>query len=110
VHAPDFDRDIDESIGSALPIRREVPLIVTEGNYLLTEVGAWAGVAPLLDECWYLDADDSTRLQRLSYRHQQHGMSREQADTWARTTDQDNAVLIAESSPRADLVITLLGS
>jgi fructokinase len=110
VHAPDFDRNVDESIGSALPIRREVPLVVTEGNYLLTDVGGWAGVAPLLDECWYLEVDDSTRLQRLTYRHQQHGMSHEQADTWARTTDQDNAVLIAESVPRADLVITLAGT
>jgi pantothenate kinase len=110
VHAPDFDRDIDESIGSALPIRREVPLVVTEGNYLLCDVGGWAGVAPLLDECWYLQADDSTRLQRLTYRHQQQGMSHEEAETWARTTDQDNAVLIARTLPRADLVITMAGS
>jgi fructokinase len=110
VHAPDFDRDIDESIGSALPIRREVPLIVTEGNYVLSDLGGWAGVAPLLDESWYLQLDDSTRLQRLTYRHQMHGMSHEEADTWARTTDQDNAVLIAQSMPRADLVITMAGS
>jgi pantothenate kinase len=110
VYAPDFDRDIDESIGSALPIRREVPLVVTEGNYLLSDVGGWAGVGPLLDECWYLQVDDSTRLQRLTYRHQQHGMSHDDADNWARTTDQDNAVLIAQSLPRADLVITLAGS
>ena len=27
-----FDRDVGESIGSALPIRREVPVVVTEGN------------------------------------------------------------------------------
>jgi len=107
VYVPDFDRDIDESIGSALPIRREVPLVVTEGNYLLSDVGGWAGVGPLLDECWYLQVDDSTRLQRLTYRHQQHGMSHDEADNWARTTDQDNAVLIAQSLPRADLVITL---
>ena len=75
VHAPDFDRDVDESIGSALPIRPEVPLVVTEGNYLLCDWGGWAG-----------------------------------ADTWARTTDQDNAVLIAQGMPRADLVITMVGS
>jgi fructokinase len=110
VHAPYFDRDIDESIGSALPIRREVPLVVTEGNYLLSELGAWAGVLSLLDECWYLDADEATRLQRLTYRHQQHGMSHEQAATWARTTDQDNAVVIARSRARADLVIAMAGS
>jgi fructokinase len=110
VYAPDFDRDVDESIGSALPIHREVPLVVTEGNYLLSELGGWAGVAPLLDECWYLQVDDSTRLKRLASRHELHGMSHEQADTWARTTDQDNAVLIAKSLPRADVVITLAGS
>ncbi|MFL6044468.1 MAG: nucleoside/nucleotide kinase family protein [Propionibacteriaceae bacterium] len=110
VHAPDFDRDVDESIGSALPIRREVPLVVTEGNYLLTDLGGWAGVGPLLDECWYLQVDNSTRLQRLTGRHQQHGMSLDEADTWARTTDQDNAELIEKSMPRADLVITLAGS
>jgi fructokinase len=110
VHAPDFDRDVDESIGSALPIRREVPLIVTEGNYLLSEVDGWAGVAALLDQSWYLEVDEETRLTRLTYRHQLHGMSHEEADTWARTTDQDNAVLIAQSSSRADLVIRLVES
>ena len=110
VHAPDFDRDVDESIGSALPIRREVPLIVTEGNYLLSDVGGWAGVAPLLDESWYLQTDDSTRLMRLTYRHQLHGMSHEEADNWARSTDQNNAALTLQSLPRADLVITLAES
>jgi fructokinase len=110
VHAPDFDRDVDESIGSALPIRREVPLVVTEGNYLLSEMDGWAGVAPLLDESWYLEVDDSTRLQRLAYRHRLHGMTHEEADAWARTTDQDNAVLIAQSMSRADLLITMAGS
>ena len=110
VCAPDFDRDIDESIGSALPVHREVPLVVTEGNYLLSDLGGWAGVAALLDECWYLQADDSTRVQRLTYRHQQHGMSHEQAESWARTTDQDNAEIIVKSLPRADLVITMAES
>ena len=108
VHAPDFDRDVDESIGSALPVRRDVPLVVTEGNYLLTESGAWAGVAPLLDESWYLQVNDATRQERLASRHQRHGMSREQASTWALTTDQDNAAVVAQSRARADLVVTVV--
>lgn len=110
VHAPDFDRDVDEPIGSALPIRREVPLVVTEGNYLLSDMGGWAGIAPLLDESWYLELADAIRLEPLTSRHQLHGMSHEQADVWARTTDQDDAVLIAQSMPRADLVIKMVGS
>ena len=48
VHAPDFYREIEESIGSARPVHRDVPLVVTEGNYLLSGEGAWPQVAGLL--------------------------------------------------------------
>ena len=109
VHAPDFDRDIDESIGSALPVHREVPLVVTGGNYLLSDRGGWGGIAPLLDESWYLDADDATRQRRLTARHQLHCMTQAQAAAWARTTDQDNAGVVAQSRGRADLVVTVTG-
>ncbi len=62
LYAPDFDRGIDESIGSALPVPREIPLIVTEGNYLLSDEGPWARAAALLDETWYLDTDEDLRV------------------------------------------------
>ena len=61
VHAPDFYREIEESIGSARPVHRDVPLVVTEGNYLLAGEGAWPQVAGLLHETWYLDVDPITR-------------------------------------------------
>jgi pantothenate kinase len=107
VHAPDFDRDVDESIGSAVPVAREVPLVVTEGNYLLSRLGAWAQVAPLLDESWYLDVDDETRQERLVRRHERHGMAHDQAVSWTLGTDQTNAALVAESRARADLVVMI---
>jgi pantothenate kinase len=67
-------------------------------------------VAPLLDESWYLQADAATRQERLTSRHQRHGLSREQASTWALTTDQDNAAVVARSRARADLVVTVAAS
>lgn len=108
VHAPDFDRVLDESIGSAVPVPREVPLVVTEGNYLLSEVGAWGQVAGLLDETWYVEVAEDTRLERLVGRHEQHGLSRDRAVAWASGSDQVNAELIAASRERADLVVTLV--
>ena len=108
VHAPDFDRDADEPIGSAIPVPRSVPLVVTEGNYLLCRQGGWAGVAALLDESWYLQADEATRLRRLARRHRAHGMTAAQARAWAAGTDQANAVVVAATRPRADLVVTLV--
>jgi pantothenate kinase len=106
VHAPDFDRTIDESLGSAIPVRRDVPLVVTEGNYLLYDRGGWAGVAALLDESWYLELDDPTRLSRLSLRHQQHGLAADRAAEWASTVDQVNADAVAGTRARADLIVT----
>ena len=107
VHAPDFDRDLDEPLAAAIAVRREVPLVVAEGNYLLSDHGDWPRVAPLLDESWYLDVDDATRQQRLVSRHQRHGMGHEQAVAWTLGTDQANAAVVASSRERADHVWTL---
>lgn len=50
VYAPLFDRALDASIGSAVPVHRKTPLVITEGNYLLLKDDGWSGVAELLDE------------------------------------------------------------
>ena len=107
VHAPDFDREIEESIGSARPVHRDVPLVVTEGNYLLSGEGAWPQVAGLLDETWYLDVDPITRRDRLVRRHEQHGKTHAEAEAWTDGSDEANAVLIAATRERADLVVTV---
>jgi pantothenate kinase len=108
VHAPDYDRDVAESIGSAIPVHRDVPLIIAEGNYLLAQEGAWPGITSLLDESWYIELDDPTRRERLVRRHEQHGMNHHQAAEWTGTTDQANAVLIAASRERADLAVVVV--
>ena len=107
VHAPDFDRDVEESIGSARPVHQDVPLVVTEGNYLLAAEGGWPQVAGLLDETWYLDVDPAVRRQRLVHRHEQHGKSHAEAEAWTDGSDEANAVLIAATRERADLVVTV---
>ncbi|MDX6244044.1 MAG: hypothetical protein QOE76_1767, partial [Frankiales bacterium] len=65
VYAPRFDRGLEESIGSAVPVPAQVPLIVTEGNYLLVDDERWGPVRQLLDACWYVDPGEDTRLSRL---------------------------------------------
>lgn len=56
VYAPTFSRQINESIGSAIPVAPEVRVVVTEGNYLLLDTPPWHEVRPLLDLALYLDA------------------------------------------------------
>ena len=69
VYAPAFRRAIEEPIAGAIPVAASVPLVICEGNYLLLDEGAWRGVRPLLDACWYVETDEAVRLDRLVRRH-----------------------------------------
>lgn len=105
VYAPDFRREIDEAVAGAIAVGPQVELIITEGNYLLLEQGAWAGVAGMLDHIWYIDIDPLERRRRLVERHMRFGRSAAQAEAWVRDTDEPNARLIEAGRARADLII-----
>jgi pantothenate kinase len=105
VYAPAFDRSLEEPVAGSLPVAPEVPLVITEGNYLLHDEGPWARVLPLLDEAWYLDLDDGRRVERLVERHVRFGKDRARAERWVRTPDEANARLVARGRHRAHLVV-----
>jgi pantothenate kinase len=107
VYAPEFRREIEEPVAGAIAVRPDTPLVITEGNYLLLEEGAWAGVAPLLDEVWYVEVDDRLRMERLLRRHQQFGRSLEAAQAWVAQTDEPNARRIAATRARAHHILRL---
>src|ERR1700712_4665190 len=98
------DGEIVEPIANAIPVFSRTQLVITEGNYLLLEDGPWAEVKGLLDEIWYVDVDDSLRVDRLTKRHEQFGRSAEDAAAWVAGTDEPNARLIEASRARASFV------
>lgn len=106
IYAPDFRRAIEEPIAGAIALEAQVPLVITEGNYLLLEDDGWGGARALLDEVWYLDVDAEVRQARLLARHMQFGRSREQALAWMAQTDEPNARRIEAGRHRADWVIS----
>ena len=57
IYAPDFRREIEEAVAGAIALEASTPLIVTEGNYLLLQDGAWQQVRTALDEAWYLELE-----------------------------------------------------
>jgi pantothenate kinase len=107
IYAPEFRRDLEEPIGSAIPVRFDVPLVVTEGNYLLQPTGHWPRARAVMDNTWYLAPAEDVRHQRLISRHERFGKTPEEAQEWALGTDEANARLIAESAHYADLVVRL---
>lgn len=101
VYAPEFRREIEEPIAGAIAIPRNVLLVITEGNYLLH----WKDVRALLDEVWFVDLDEPTRLARLIERHMAYGRTRAEAEQRAHGSDQRNAELIIATRPEADLIV-----
>jgi pantothenate kinase len=105
VYAPAFDRSRELAVAGAVAVRPEHRLVVTEGNYLLYDAPGWTDVHPLLDEVWFVEADEATRLERLVERHASHGKPRDLAQRWATVADQANAELVARTREHADLVV-----
>jgi pantothenate kinase len=106
-YAPRFRREIEESIGSSIPVPPTVPLVVTEGNYLLLDVDAWPAARAAIDEVWFLAPDTDIRHQRLLRRHEAYGKSPEDAASWALGPDERNAHLIESTAGRADRIVRL---
>src|SRR5918997_2686900 len=109
IYAPEFDRDIEDSLAHVVEIGPDVGLVVTEGIYLLLDTPPWDGVRALLDEAWFVHLNDAERRRRMVARHLRHG--HDQADAEARTfgTDERNAQLVNAAPIRPDLWIEQLG-
>jgi pantothenate kinase len=105
VYAPTLRRDLEEPIAGSIPVPSGVPLVVTEGNYLLAADPPWPAVRELVDEIWYLDPDDDVRLDRLVQRHIRYGRDPDAAQQRALGSDQRNAELIVATKARADLIV-----
>ncbi|WP_037676628.1 nucleoside/nucleotide kinase family protein [Streptomyces griseus] len=105
VYAPGFERVLEQPLAGAIAVPPTARLVVTEGNYLLLETGAWARVRPQLDEVWFCAMDEEERVNRLVSRHERFGKSHAEAVAWVMRTDQRNADLVATTRERADLVV-----
>ncbi len=105
VYAPVFRRELEEPVAAGVAVRADVPLVVTEGNYLLARTGAWPAARARLAEVWFLVAPETLRQERLAARHVAFGKSPDDARAWALGPDQVNAELVTATKGDADLVV-----
>ncbi|MFF7650865.1 nucleoside/nucleotide kinase family protein [Streptomyces sp. NPDC007983] len=106
VYAPGFERELEQPIAGSIPVAPEVPLVVTEGNYLLLDDAPWRPVRDLLDETWWVELDTEERVRRLIDRHERFGKAPAEAERWVLTSDEANARRVTPGRTTADLVIT----
>lgn len=103
--APAFDRAADDVVDDAVEVPAGTPLVVVEGNYLLLDEGAWAGVRPLLDEVWFLDVADEVLRERLVSRHVDGGRGAGEAAAFVAGSDEVNVATVRAARARADVVV-----
>ena len=107
VHAPLFDRTIEEPVADALEVTPDIRIVLVEGNYLLHDRDGWERVAPLLDLTAFVDEDDEVRRERLIVRHVAFGKTPDAARAWVLGTDEANARLIAATASRAQVRVSV---
>jgi len=107
VFAPDFDRTLDEPIAARIAVEPRVRLVVTEGNYLAADSPLWREVRALLDDVWYVEADDQTRESRLVDRQIAGGRSRTDALEWVQRLDRANGEIVKPTRENCSRVVGL---
>jgi len=106
VAVPVFDRSIEIARAGARLIPAEVPIILTEGNYLLLDRAPWIDLAPLFDLTIFLDVPEAELERRLIRRWREHGHDPVVAEAKAMDNDIPNARLVATASRAADITLT----
>lgn len=101
VYAPAFRRELDEPVAAEVAVPADIPLVITEGNYLLLDDAPWNRVRDYLDDRWFVDVDPQRRREQLVARHMRFGRSRAEAEAWANGTDEPNAVRVMASREHA---------
>lgn len=102
---PSFERELEQPLAGALEIPAAVPLVITEGNYLLLEDAPWPAVTAELSARWWIEVPAPLRRSRLVARHVRFGKSEQEATAWVDRVDEANARLVAPGRDRADRVI-----
>ena len=106
---PAYDRRLHDPVPDAI-VFDEHRVAIVEGNYLLLDRPGWRELRTLLDEVWYVDADEALLEQRLLRRHLNGGKSAERAVAMVADSDLPNARVIAQTRSRAELVLRERGA
>ena len=107
VLAPKFNRGAEAPEPDAIAVSPGVPLVITEGNYLLHDQDGWEKIRPLLDAVWHLDVPRQEVQRRLVARRISHGHAEDAAEAWVHDVDLPNYDTVQANKHRADTIITL---
>lgn len=102
VYAPGFERTLEQPIAAAMVVLPSARLVVTEGNYLLLGRPEWRAARQAVDSVWWLETEETTRIERLVARHVRFGKPADAASAWVASVDEKNTELIRVHGEQPD--------
>jgi len=102
---PVFDREREISIAGAGKLRKNIRIVIVEGNYLLFDEEPWGCLSEIWDYSVFLDVDLKVLEQRLIDRWINHGFSTAEAKQKALGNDIPNAKRVIASRCLANRII-----
>lgn len=103
---PVFDREREISIAGAGILKKNIRIVIVEGNYLLFDEKPWSCLSKLWDYSVFLDVELTVLEQRLVDRWIDHGFSRAEAQQKAVGNDIQNAKRVIASRIQATRIIS----
>lgn len=103
VVVPIFDRKLELSRASAKIIKKKIPLIITEGNYLLLNKKPWSDLQDYFDLTIMIKSSQKTLSKRLTERWKSFNFSNEIIKQKVFENDLPNARYVYANSVRADI-------
>ena len=102
---PVFDREREISIAGAGILKKNIRIVIVEGNYLLFDEEPWSCLSKLWDYSVFLDVELTVLEQRLIDRWLNHGFSRAEAQQKVLGNDIQNSKRVIASRIQADRII-----
>jgi len=102
---PAYDRTLHDPVPDVVRVRPDHRLALVEGNYLLLNAGAWAGVRRRLALVLYLAMPLDAIRPFIVRRHMRGGRTRADAVEHFERVDEPDYRLCAETAQRADLIV-----
>ena len=102
---PVFDREREISIAGAGTLKKNIRIVIVEGNYLLFDEEPWSYLSELWDYSVFLDVELTVLEQRLIDRWIDLGFSRAEAQQKALENDIQNAKRVIASRIQANKII-----
>lgn len=102
---PAYSRKLHDPVPDCVPVTDPATLLVVEGLWLLYEQAGWEHIRPLLDYCYFIEADPERTRAGVLRRHMNGGRTLADATRHYEAVDGRNSSLVLQTRQRADKVL-----